>query len=154
MLGNLSDNEIEEVIYDQVIGRIGCHADNITYIVPVSYAYDGKYAYVHSKAGKKVDIMRKNPNVCFEVELYEDMANWRTVIAWGRFEEITDETERRAALSLLTHRWMPEVKSELVESLRETAREADFNTEGILYRIEILEKTGRYEEGPEIDVNR
>src|SRR5215210_2019710 len=82
MIGKLNDTEIEEVLYDQVIGRIGCHADNIPYIVPVSYAYDGRYIYIHSKRGMKLNIMRKNPNICFEVEIFENMANWRTVIAW------------------------------------------------------------------------
>jgi len=41
MLGKLTMAEIEEVIKHQIVGRIGCHANGMTYRVPVSYAYDG-----------------------------------------------------------------------------------------------------------------
>ena len=46
MIGDLNFKEVEEVLQDQLIGRIGCHSNGITYIVPVSYAYNElSYAY-------------------------------------------------------------------------------------------------------------
>src|SRR5476651_2664138 len=95
MFGKLNANEIGEVLKHQILGRIGCHSGDITYIVPISYAYDGEYVYAHTQEGLKMEIMRQNPQVCFEVELLENMANWKTVIAWGEFEEIKEEAERR-----------------------------------------------------------
>lgn len=35
MLGNLSPTEIENLLGTQVVARIGCHADERTYVVPV-----------------------------------------------------------------------------------------------------------------------
>lgn len=147
MLGKLNDTEIEEVLYEQFIGRIGCSANDLTYIVPVSYAYDGKHLYIRSKSGMKVDIMRKNSNVCFEVEAFINMANWRTVIAWGNFEEITKPEEREQALKKLLHRHFPLIVSENAKFTPHWPFEpADVNAiEGVVYRIDLKEKTGRFE---------
>src|SRR5687768_6127046 len=101
MLGKLTTTEIEEIIMHQTVGRIGCHANGITYIVPISYAYDGQYVYMHSYEGQKIDMMRKNPDICIEVDVMSDMANWKSVIAWGTFEELKDIEERNNGLKIL-----------------------------------------------------
>lgn len=147
MLGKLNDAEIEEVLKAQVLGRIGCHADDITYIVPVSYAYDGCFVYACSKNGLKIDIMRKNPKICFEVESLRDMANWKTVVAWGTFEEITDSMERSDALQKLNKRQLPVISSETTHLWWQWPFEpADLNSiEGIVYRLRLTGKTGRFE---------
>ncbi|MBK5270705.1 MAG: pyridoxamine 5'-phosphate oxidase family protein, partial [Bacteroidia bacterium] len=61
MFENLSPVEIETVLQNQIIGHLGCHSDGLTYIVPISYAYDGEYIYCHTYEGKKLEMMRKNP---------------------------------------------------------------------------------------------
>ena len=106
MLGELNDQEIEGVLLGAMIGRIGCHVDARTYIVPISYAYDGEAVYGHSGAGRKVTMMRTNPSVCFEVEQVDDLGNWRTVIAWGRYPELTG-TDAAAGRQLLLDRFKP-----------------------------------------------
>ena len=58
MFGHLDKNEIERLIHQQVVGRIGCNAEGITYIVPISYAYDGEYVYARTFEGMKMEIMR------------------------------------------------------------------------------------------------
>jgi nitroimidazol reductase NimA-like FMN-containing flavoprotein (pyridoxamine 5'-phosphate oxidase superfamily) len=147
MLGKLNNTEIEEVLQGQFLGRIGCSANGLTYITPVSYAYDGKYIYVRSKSGMKADIIRENPQICFEVEAYVNMANWRTVIAWGKCEEITLPEEREHALKTLLHRHLPSVVSETVQFTPHWPfKPTDINSiEGIVYRIDFKEKTGRFE---------
>lgn len=147
MLGKLTTVEIEEVLKNEIIGRIGCHADHTTYIVPVSYAYDGKYIYVHSKDGMKLEIMRKNPDVCFEVENFTNMANWKSVIAWGVFEEMTKEEERKQALQNLLDRHAPLAPSETLKLNAEwpfTTNDLNSIT-GIVFRIHLQKKTGRFE---------
>lgn len=51
--------QIEHVLHSLIIGRIGCHTDNRTYVVPVTYAYNGKYICGHTKEGLKINMMRK-----------------------------------------------------------------------------------------------
>src|SRR6266542_2301801 len=112
MIDILSNDQIEEVLKKHFVGRIGCHNDDDIYVVPVSYAYDGKYVYVRSFEGKKLEMMRKDPKVCFQVDDMQNMANWRSVIAWGEFEELSDMTERNKALRLLIERQLPLFSSE------------------------------------------
>jgi len=102
MLGELTANQIEIVLHREVVGRIGCHPDDTTYVVPTTYAYDGKFVYGHTREGMKIDMMRKNPKVCFEVDTMENMSNWRSVVAWGTYEELKTPEERRLGMQLLT----------------------------------------------------
>ena len=106
MMGELNDQEIDTVLRDAVLGRIGCHDAGQTYIVPVSFAYDGENVYGHSASGRKLQMMRENPSVCFEVEHVDDLGNWKTVIAWGTFEELTG-TDAAASRQILLTRFAP-----------------------------------------------
>jgi uncharacterized protein len=147
MIGSLQSNEIEEMLHRQLIGRIGCHADGITYIVPVSYAYDGKYLYVHTHEGMKVSIMRKKPRICFETDSMDNMSNWKSVIAWGIFEELTNEEAREHALNHLLKRKLPVVSSETTH-LSSTWPFPPANVNeivGVVFRIKLEEKSGRFE---------
>ena len=74
MFGTLSEKGVEHVLRHKLLGHIGCHANNITYIVPICYAYDGKYIYGRTFEGMKIKMMRENPTVCFQVENLESMA--------------------------------------------------------------------------------
>jgi nitroimidazol reductase NimA-like FMN-containing flavoprotein (pyridoxamine 5'-phosphate oxidase superfamily) len=147
MIGKLNTTEIDELLKKNFVGRIGCHNGEEVFIVPVSYAYDGKYIYVRSFEGKKIDMMRKNPKVCFEVDETQDMAHWQSVIAWGKYEELTDESERNKALKILIDRQLP-ILSSATTHLGDfwPFPPQDLNTiKGIVFRILLEEKTGRYE---------
>lgn len=147
MLGELSPNQIEILLNRQFIGRIGCSANGISYIVPVAYAYDGKYIYAHSKEGRKIQMMRMNPLVCFEVDQTENPANWESVIMWGKYEELKGE-DKKECLQKLVARLQPIATGESISPPAELA-EAHQNDTGayktIIFRIEIKEKTGRFE---------
>lgn len=49
MMGELSAAEIEELLRSEWVARLGCHANDTTYVVPVSYAYDGEALYGHTR---------------------------------------------------------------------------------------------------------
>jgi nitroimidazol reductase NimA-like FMN-containing flavoprotein (pyridoxamine 5'-phosphate oxidase superfamily) len=147
MLGDLNSKQIEHVLYSLIIGRIGCHADNKSYVVPVTYAYDGTYIYGHTKEGLKIDMMRKNPMVCFEVDVMENMSNWRSVIAWGKFEELKTPEEREAGMRILMDTVMPLMTGEttISHSMTDSHPKTIEAMRGVVYRIKLTEKTGRYE---------
>lgn len=147
MQGNLDQQQIEEVLKKQIIGRIGCHWKDTTYVVPISYAYDGEHVYARTQEGMKIEMMRNNPNVCFEVEDMEDMANWRSVIVWGKFEELTDPELRKAGIEKLLNRVVP-VKSSITVQFSPNWPFHPSDTErieGIIFRILLDKKTGRFE---------
>src|SRR5205809_756868 len=104
MLGKLNENEIEEVLSNNLFGRLGCHDDGKTYVVPVNYVYDGNNIIAHSVWGMKIQMMRNNPQVCFEVDEIVDFTNWKSVIIWGEFQEITDPHERYRAIKYFVDR--------------------------------------------------
>lgn len=88
MWGDMDEDQIKDLLKSELIGRIGCFDGNKVYVVPVTYAYDNGYIYGHTKDGLKIRMMRKNPNVCFEVDWMKDMSNWKSVILHGTFEEL------------------------------------------------------------------
>ncbi|HSQ43665.1 MAG TPA: pyridoxamine 5'-phosphate oxidase family protein [Ginsengibacter sp.] len=153
MTGKLNSTEIEQILTKEIIGRIGCHADGVTYIVPISYAYDGKCVYAHSYEGFKIDLMRKNPNVCFEVDTMENMANWKSVIAWGVFKELTDASERKAGIEKLLGRQISGAASKTVQLSPQWpfSSKGDLdNMTGIILCISLDKKTGRFEKSDEV----
>ena len=147
MFGNLKTEEIEEVLLSQLIGRIGCNAYNTTYVVPISYAYDGEYVYCHTYEGLKIIMMRANPNICFEVDTMDDMANWRSVITWGIFEELTNAEDQKKAIQILNSRKLSGTVSETLQLSPQWPFPPDSVEEvnGIMFRIKLYEKTGRFE---------
>ena len=149
MFGDLGEDAIEVILKHQFIGQIGCHANDLTYIVPISYAYHANCIYAYSQEGMKIDMMRTNPKVCFEVHTIENMANWQCVVAWGDFEEITPEPEREEAIKILLKRNLPAIKSEktyLTAKRPLTPEEVKSeDVKGIIFRIKLTKKTGRYE---------
>ncbi len=150
MIGKLSSEEIENLLYKQCVGRIGCHDGDFVYVVPTSYAYDANYVYCHSYEGKKIDTMRKNPKVCFQVDEMKDMANWKSVIAWGNYEELTNEEERINALKILVKRRLP-ILSSATTHLGKTwpfvgeGHNGLKDIPGIAFRISLKEKSGKFE---------
>jgi len=144
MLGELSEREVDKVLYGEQLGRIGCHADGVTYVVPVSYVYDGTHIYALSGEGMKVRMMRKNPKVCFEVEHVERWYHWRTAIVWGTFEELRDEEAERA-YHLLHTRLTPLVEFESRASSETLPGVSGGPTQFVMYRINVEQRTGRYE---------
>jgi nitroimidazol reductase NimA-like FMN-containing flavoprotein (pyridoxamine 5'-phosphate oxidase superfamily) len=149
MLRELNDYQIEALLKDQLIGRIGCHTADVIYIVPVNYVYDGTNIYCHSAKGMKIDMMRENPSVCFEVDNIKDITNWQSVIVWGKFEEITEMDEKQKVLQKLTDRITPYIIDDSVT--REHGfvdEESDIGTtvELIMYKIVVNKKTGRFED--------
>ncbi len=149
MIGNLTESGIDRLLYKGVVGRIGCYSGYRVYVVPISYAYDGKNIYAHTTEGMKAEIMRKNPDVCFEVDDVKDMSQWESVIAWGKFEEITATEEKKKALKLLMNRELP-IQSSITTHLGDSwpffSGEPE-EVDGILFRIVLKERSGRYEGG-------
>jgi len=144
MIDMLTNDQIDHLLLSQLVGRIGCHANGRTYIVPVAYAFDGSYIYAHSRAGMKIEIMRKNPKVCFQVDAIENLANWRSVIIDGEFEELNSTQARLKAFNILRTRLSPFTISDAAKPL-ETPPAGEKKLRPVYFRIHILEKNGRYE---------
>jgi len=148
MLGELTAEQVEWTLHSEAVGRIGCYAEGRVYIVPITYAYDGKAIYAHSYEGCKLHMMRENPKVCFEVEHIDNLMNWRSVIVNGTFEELTGE-DAASGMESLMERFMPYM-SNLSEAVlpqhSSTTSVPRGSHQAVVFRINVDEKSGRFEQ--------
>lgn len=151
MIHTLRDEEMRELLERQSYGHLGCcTSEKNLYVVPITYVYSKGSIYSFSFEGKKVDILRKNPRVCFQVEELLTPEKWSSVIVWGNFEELP-EIERTDGLTLLLERFWKEANQNnpLYFPFRNSAKalEASKNDENVvIYRITIDEMSGRTEQ--------
>lgn len=148
MVDSLTKDQIDVVLRSEIIGRIGCSNNGKVYIVPVAYAYDGKHIYAHAKEGLKILMMRKNSNVCFQVDSIDNMTNWRSVVVWGKYEELKTSAHQLKAFKLLRDRFAPFNTS---DTAKPSHRDGDIHPRvekskrAIFFRIAVRELSGRYE---------
>jgi nitroimidazol reductase NimA-like FMN-containing flavoprotein (pyridoxamine 5'-phosphate oxidase superfamily) len=147
MLGVLTREQSEHVLKSELVGRIGCYAAGKVYVVPVTYVFYDNYIYAHSKEGLKIKMMRKNTKICFEVESRESIRNWRTVILWGKYEELKTSSEQKKAVKILNDRLLPFSLSESIKPMEymDPPHQVEKEHKPVIYRISVEEITGRYE---------
>ena len=110
------ETEIEALLERALVGRIATCSDGEPYVVPLCFVCEGGKVFFHAaRVGKKMDYLRANPRVCFEVDEWLGLipahhgcavsVRYRSVIAFGRYCEVTDEGERLRALELISHKY-------------------------------------------------
>lgn len=107
---------IHTLLREAQVCRIGLCEDNIPYVVPMNFGFDGRYLYLHSATeGRKIDMMRKNDRVCFEIDSKhelvtgEEACNWSmkyySVIGYGRAEFIEGLDDKKKALNTIMEKY-------------------------------------------------
>ena len=105
-------NEIELIFKRNYICRIALSNNDSPYIIPMNYGYKDKALYFHSaKEGTKIDLIKSNPNACFEItediEIKESeqacsyVTKYRSVIGTGKIKIINNEKEKIEGLNIL-----------------------------------------------------
>jgi len=106
-----SREEMDKIIRGSHVCRIALAMDNMPYIVPVSFGYDGESIFIHTaKEGKKINIIKYNNNLCFEfernVKLFSDPDNackwtfsYESVIGFGKIYELELLEQRENGLN-------------------------------------------------------
>jgi nitroimidazol reductase NimA-like FMN-containing flavoprotein (pyridoxamine 5'-phosphate oxidase superfamily) len=87
------------------VGRLGFVADGEPFIVPMDYVFEEMCIYAHSLLGHKIRALRAQPRACFQVDKVGDDLHWFSVMAHGKYEEITDPGERLQAYRKLLLRF-------------------------------------------------
>ncbi len=104
--------EIESVLHRADVCRIAFCTDGLPYIVPVNFGYKDGCIYIHSSPeGQKVEMLKRNNRVCFEVEADVEIAqsgipckwgiSYRSVIGFGRASLVQDYDQKVAALDVI-----------------------------------------------------
>lgn len=103
---------IEEILSKSEVCRIAIIDGDKPYIVPLNYGYRDNAIYVHSAPiGKKIDLLKINNKVCFEIEYsaeivkHEVSCDWgtkyRSVVGYCSIDFITDYEQKKAGLDII-----------------------------------------------------
>lgn len=103
---------IEEILSHSQICRIAMIDDMKPYLLPFNYGYRDHCIYIHSAPeGKKIDVLKKNNNVCFEIEQKAEIVKdtipckwatiYRSVVGYGKVDIITNYEQKKKALDII-----------------------------------------------------
>lgn len=102
-----------EIVRSCSVCRIAMAKDNVPYVVPMSFGftYESRILtlYFHcAKEGKKIDFLKQNPVVCFEMDSSAKIIeareacgygfSYQSVIGTGKAEFVSNEDEKINAL--------------------------------------------------------
>lgn len=97
----LSEQEARDVIKNSKLGRLGCIDRGHPYVVPINYIVEAGDIYSHALPGRKIEAMRADTRTCLQVDRIQDDFHWRSAIAFGHFEEVSDPDQRTEILHKL-----------------------------------------------------
>jgi nitroimidazol reductase NimA-like FMN-containing flavoprotein (pyridoxamine 5'-phosphate oxidase superfamily) len=103
---------IEQILSKSQVCRIAMIDNGKPYIVPLNYGYQNNSLYIHSAPiGKKIDILKQNNNVCFEIEYSSEVikselscewsTKYRSLIGYGTIDIITDFEQKKKGLDII-----------------------------------------------------
>jgi nitroimidazol reductase NimA-like FMN-containing flavoprotein (pyridoxamine 5'-phosphate oxidase superfamily) len=114
----ITDRErISEIIRGCLVCHVASAKDNLPYVVPMSFGYDGAALYLHTAPeGKKVDYFLANPRVCFQFERNVELRrharsacrwsfDFESVIGYGTVSEVVDPAQKAYALGTIMHQY-------------------------------------------------
>lgn len=117
----LGDENIAKIIEQCTTCHVAMMDDaGVPYVIPLSFGYSLKNGFLElyfhcAHVGKKLDCIRKNPNVAFSmcvenrIEIHEDVycksgRFYASVVGQGKAEIVEDSAEKCRGLSLLMDR--------------------------------------------------
>lgn len=107
--------EMAAILESAPVCRLAMADGDKPYVIPLCFGFDGKTIYIHSaREGKKIDILRKNPRCCLEVDSTEgplpddNPCSWemqyQSVICTGTARFVDEPGEKSRALTcILAH---------------------------------------------------
>lgn len=114
-------DEINEILSTAMVGRLGTCLNNIPYITPINFTYDKAHAkiFLHcANEGRKIDTIRVNQNVCFEVEEVKhtmvkqptcaSSVAYRSVIIFGTIKILSENVAKNEALQQFADKYAPQ----------------------------------------------
>lgn len=103
---------MEAIIRKAEVCRLGMSRNNRPYIVPLCFGYQDHVLYFHSAPkGEKIDILKENNQVCFEIDIEAEIVEadvpckwgmrYLSIIGFGRAYFIEDHELKKKALDII-----------------------------------------------------
>ena len=107
---------IEQLIAGAVVCRLAMVDGDRPYMVPLCFGYENGMLYFHSgHKGKKIELLKKNPNVCFEFDedcrvlAQPSACDWGmaycSVVGYGEASFVTSPEGKRRALDIIMRQY-------------------------------------------------
>jgi uncharacterized protein len=123
---------IKDILKRAYVCRLALCDDNHPYIVPLCFGYKDDALFIHcAREGKKLEIIRKNNNVCFEVDTdheiikAEQACKWsfkyKSIIGFGKAVLVEDIEGKRRALDIIMHQFSADTFDYPEETINRTA---------------------------------
>ena len=104
--------EIEQIIKQARVCRLGLVDGSEPYVVPVCFGYENNAFYFHcAPEGRKLELIKNNNRVCLEIDTDVEItgaekpcgwsARYRSVIGVGRAHILEDEADKIRGLTVL-----------------------------------------------------
>lgn len=104
--------DIEKIIKESHVCRLAMIDGKVPYIVPLNFGYQNGVLFFHSAPeGRKIDLLKQNPNVCFEMDELVQFkkaklpcewgVKYKSVIGSGTAELLNDIEEKTSALNII-----------------------------------------------------
>lgn len=108
----MRDEEITEFIASQSVGVLGLPGEEVPYLLPISYAFDGEsslyFTYVLGEDSQKGTFTEQTERAQFLVYTVDTMFNWESVLLEGTLDE-RRPSQWGEISDLLEEVWRPEV---------------------------------------------
>lgn len=103
---------LEEILSGAQICRLAMLDGNRPYLLPFNYGYRDGCIYIHSAPeGKKIELLKLNPHVAFELEGHVELlkgkeacdwtTRYRSVIGYGSVEILSDMQSKQEGMEIL-----------------------------------------------------
>ncbi|WP_037319687.1 pyridoxamine 5'-phosphate oxidase family protein [Salegentibacter sp. Hel_I_6] len=146
----ITSTESTQFLAENYIGRLGYISKERVEIIPITYCFDTDHHSIlsYSGQGNKIDAMRKNPLVSFQVDEITNLEKWKSVLLHGKFEELTG-IDAKYMLRIFSEGVKKVIKAKEKSSpgfIRDFSSKITNSITPIVYRINIDEITGRQRE--------
>ena len=136
--------DLEAILHSAQICHLSMVDDGKPYVVPINFGYEEGTLYFHSAPeGRKIDVLKQNPEVCFsvvarhEIVVSERACSWTaefsSVTGTGKAAILTDRAVKEKGLTVLMSQYSDE--------------KYDFSDEDldgvVVIRVEVQEMTGK-----------
>lgn len=146
MIEALSQHQVINILKTEYVGRIGCSDKDQPYVVPVTFYFDEDSNSIisHTGEGLKLQMLRNNPQACFQLDRIRAINDWESILVWGKFEELKGPDARNGLHNLVLRiRELSEGSSQHIEFLPEMSHSHIQEGKQIVYRIRLTGFSGR-----------
>jgi len=102
----LSREEALRVLEEAPVAHLGMIDRGMPYVTPMSFVFSDDRVLFRTMAGRKLDALRANPNVCVEASrLDEETGDWHSVIVSGQAREVDEDSVQQATVAALLRKY-------------------------------------------------